>query len=238
MSASGHGPNSEDDARSAEDEEIDLRYRRYMSEHEIDDEDDKDRASPSAADGWSTERDSESPWWVKAGIATVSILIVLSLVAGLAGPFLGSFGSDDSTTIEYVPAIVVEVIDVRTIIVDIDDELSTVRYIGVDPLPLNSDWYDVSSAANNQLVADREVLLEADEVDQDDFGRLLRYVYVDQNMVNGLLVRNGIALLAEAREGLRRHHDFMQSWGEAAQFEQLGHWSGVPPQFSISGTES
>ena len=237
MSDSRHGPESEDDKRGAEDEEIDLRYRRYMSEHEIDD-DLEDHLDSPAADGWSTERESQSPWWVKAGIAIVSILIVLSLLAGLAGPFFGSFSSDDSPNIEYVPANVVEVIDVRTIVVEIDDEVATVRYIGVEPLPLNSTWYDVGSAANQQLVADREVFLEADDVDRDEFGRLLRYVYVDQNMVNGLLVRNGIALPAEAKDGLERHDGFFQAWGEAAQFEKLGHWSGMPPQFSLSGTES
>ena len=109
-----------------------------------------------------------------------------------------------------MPAQVVEVVDVRTIIVDIDGELATVRYIGVDPLPLESAWYDISILAHQQLVGNSEVLLEADEVDTDDFGRLLRYVYADRAMVNGLLLRNGVALPGEEQDGLNRHHANLQ----------------------------
>ena len=226
----------EDDARRDQDDEIDLRYRAYVV-----DEDDDSYDEPSerrVADGWASEPKSETAWWAKAGIAVVSILIVLGLIAGLAGPFLGDFGSNEPPVIEYVPATVVEVVDMRTIVVDIDGEIATVRYIGVEPLPLNSAWYDVAQLANHQLVSGREVLLEADEVDEDDFGRLLRYVYVDRNMVNGLLIRNGIALPSASSEGVNRHFSSLQAWGDAAKFEKLGHWSGVPPQLSRIEGES
>lgn len=237
MSNNPQRPDQDDDAFRDQDDEIDLRYRAYR----VEDDDEDDFYEPPerrVADGWATETKSETAWWAKAGIAAVSILIVLGLVAGLAGPFLGNFGSNDPPQIEYVPATVVEVIDMRTIIVNVDDEIATVRYIGVEPLPLNSEWYDVAAFANQQLVANREVLLEADEVDQDDFGRLLRYVYVNQNMVNGLLVRNGIAIAGEARDGLNRHFSRLQGWSDAAKFDKLGHWSGSPPQISNIGGES
>lgn len=224
------GPNRDEEVGRAEDDEIDLRYRYY--EIDEDDADDYEPPQRRAVDGWSTESESTSPWWLKAGIAVISILIVLGLVAGLAGPFLGSFGSNEPERIEYVPAQVVEVVDVRTIIVDIDGTLATVRYIGVEPLPLESAWYDIGILAHQQLVGNSEVLLEADEIDTDDFGRLLRYVYVDRALVNGLLIRNGIALLAEEQDGLNRHHANLRIWSESASFDQLGHWSGAPPQFT------
>ncbi len=229
------GPDNDpenDQSRRNDDDEIDLRYRYYEIDEDENHTDDYEPPQRRAVDGWSTESESASPWWIKAGIAAISILIVLGLVAGLAGPFLGSFGSDEPERIEYVPAQVVEVVDVRTIIVDIDGELATVRYIGVDPLPLESAWYDISILAHQQLVGNSEVLLEADEVDTDDFGRLLRYVYADRAMVNGLLLRNGVALPGEEQDGLNRHHANLQFWSETARFEQLGHWSGTPPQFT------
>ncbi|MYA60753.1 MAG: thermonuclease family protein [Chloroflexi bacterium] len=236
MNTGRHVPDHDDDARRDQDEEIDLRYRAYRAEEDPTDE--YELEDNRVADGWYTEPKSETAWWAKAGIAVVSILIVLGLVAGLAGPFLGNFGSNDPPQIEYVPATVVEVVDMRTIIVDIEGEIATVRYIGVDPLPLNSPWYDVAQLANQQLVTNREVLLEADETDEDDFGRLLRYVYVDRNMVNGLLIRNGIALPGDSIDGLNRHFASLQAWSDAAKFEKLGHWSGLPPQFSNDGGES
>lgn len=232
MSDRRQGPEHNEETRRAQDDEVDLRYRYYEIDEDQDDGDDYEPPQRRAVDGWSTESESTSPWWIKAGIAIISILIVLGLVAGLAGPLLGSFGSDEPERIEYVPAQVVEVVDVRTIIVDIDGELATVRYIGVEPLPLESAWYDISILAHQQLVGNSEVLLEADEIDTDDFGRLLRYVYVDRALVNGLLIRNGIALLAEEQDGLNRHHVNLQIWAESARFEQLGHWSGAPPQFT------
>ncbi len=229
------GPDNDSDddhnSRRNDDDEIDLRYRYYELDEDENRTDDYEPPQRRAVDGWSTESESTSPWWVKGGIAVISILIVLGLVAGLAGPFLGSFGSNEPERIEYVPAQVVEVVDVRTIIVDIDGELATVRYIGVEPLPLESAWYDIGILAHQQLVGNSEVLLEADEIDTDDFGRLLRYVYVDRALVNGLLLRNGIALLADEQDGLNRHHANLQIWSESARFEQLGHWSDTLPSF-------
>lgn len=222
-----------DDGRRAQNDEIDLRYRFY--EVEVDDEEEPERIDRRVADGWATETEPKTAWWLKAGIALVSIFIVLGLLAGLAGPFLGSFGSDQPQRIEYVPAQVVEVIDMRTIIVEIDGETATVRYIGVEPLPLNSLWYDVGFLANQQLVANSEIVLEADGTDTDDFGRLLRYVYANNNMVNGLLIRNGIALPGERSDGLDRHYLRMQDWSEAAKLEGLGHWSNARPQFLPNG---
>ena len=225
-------PDDDHNSRRNDDDEIDLRYRYYEIDEDEDYTDDYEPPQRRAVDGWSTETESTSPWWLKAGIAVISILIVLGLVAGLAGPFLGSFGSNEPERIEYVPAQVVEVVDVRTIIVDIDGTLATVRYIGVEPLPLESAWYDIGILAHQQLVGNNEVLLEADEIDTDDFGRLLRYVYVDRALVNGLLIRNGIALLADEQDGLDRHHANLRIWSESARFDQLGHWSGASPQFT------
>ena len=226
---------NDDETHRAQDDEIDLRY--FAHQLEQDDEDDTfyDQSDSRVADGWATESKSDSPRWVKGSIAIVSILIVLGLVAGLAGPFLGSPGSSDSPKIEYTPAQVVEVIDMRTIIVNIDGETSTVRYIGVEPLPINSPWYELGALANQQLVADREVLLEADEKEKDDFDRLLRYVYADRQMVNGLLVRNGVALPSEESEGLNRYIADLRSLSEAARLEGLGHWSVSSPEIGRNG---
>ena len=230
MNSKFPGPNPDDEDPRAQGDEIDLRYRAYEVDDDYNEDDYYEETPRRVTDGWSTETKSESPWYVKVGIAVVSLLIVLGLIAGLAGPFLGGSDSEAPRSIEYVPATVIDVIDVRTITVEIDGEPATVRYIGVEPLPLDSPWYDVGILANQQLVANQEIFLEADERDADDFGRLLRYVYANQNMVNGLLVRNGIALPSERQPGIDRHYFNLQGWSEAAQFERLGHWSDqLPP---------
>ena len=156
------GPDNDSDddhnsRRNDDDDEIDLRYRYYELDEDENHTDDYEPPQRRAVDGWSTETESASPWWIKAGIAIISILIVLGLVAGLAGPFLGSFGSDEPERIEYVPAQVVEVVDVRTIIVDIDGEtrhrpLHRSRSAASGTAPGTTSAY----LAHQQLVANSE----------------------------------------------------------------------------------
>ncbi|NIM05287.1 MAG: hypothetical protein GTN65_06650, partial [Armatimonadetes bacterium] len=47
--------------------------------------------------------------------------------------------------------------------------------------------------ANRELVEGKEVRLERDVSETDRYGRLLRYVYVDDVLVNAELVKKGLA---------------------------------------------
>ena len=74
-----------------------------------------------------------------------------------------------------------------------------VRYIGMDA-PEVSDWdghpepFAVPAKELNQrLVLGKEVRLVADTSDTDRYGRLLRYVYAGDTLVNAELVRAGLA---------------------------------------------
>ncbi len=75
-----------------------------------------------------------------------------------------------------------------------------VRYIGmdapetVDPNRPVGCFGKEASAKNNELVQGKEVILEKDVSETDKFGRLLRYVYLnDISMVNEILVKEGFA---------------------------------------------
>lgn len=69
-----------------------------------------------------------------------------------------------------------------------------VRYIGIDAPEVGEPFYYEAKRFNEQLVGGKRVKLERDVSDRDDYGRLLRYVYVDGVFVNGEMVRNGYAL--------------------------------------------
>ncbi|MBI2847681.1 MAG: thermonuclease family protein [Chloroflexi bacterium] len=71
-----------------------------------------------------------------------------------------------------------------------------VRYIGMDTPERGEAFYIEATQANRQLVAGERVRLERDVSETDRYGRLLRYVWVDDVMVNAELVKLG---LAEAR---------------------------------------
>ncbi len=93
---------------------------------------------------------------------------------------------------------VVSVVDGDTIRVRLDGEVTTVRYIGIDtPEPYRDAapacYSSEASARNRELVADREVRLVPDIENKDKYDRLLRYVYVDDMLVNEQLVSEGYA---------------------------------------------
>lgn len=98
-----------------------------------------------------------------------------------------------------VRAEVVRVVDGDTIRVSIDGETYTVRYIGIDtPETVQPggpvEWMGPEATAKNaELVEGRVVTLVKDVSETDSFGRLLRYVYVGDLLVNAELVRLGYA---------------------------------------------
>ena len=95
-------------------------------------------------------------------------------------------------------ATVTRVIDGDTIEVRLNNKLLRVRYIGIDspefkgrPLPC---FAKEAQVFNRGLVLNKTVRLEKDTSETDKFGRLLRYVYLqDGRMVNAELVKNGFA---------------------------------------------
>jgi len=90
-------------------------------------------------------------------------------------------------------ATVTRVIDGDTIIIGSGQK---VRYIGIDTPEVQPEPEAYGMEAwqvNRRLVEGKEVRLERDVSDTDKYGRLLRYVYVDNIFVNAELVRLGLA---------------------------------------------
>ena len=85
---------------------------------------------------------------------------------------------------------VVEVIDGDTIVVEGGYH---VRYIGIDSPETDEFYYSEAKQTNAELLDDKKVRLEKDITDKDKYGRLLRYVYVDDIFINAEMVRQGCA---------------------------------------------
>lgn len=88
---------------------------------------------------------------------------------------------------------VVDVIDGDTIRVRIDGENFSVRYIGINTPERDETCFGEATDANAFYVENQTVRLVMDQSDTDRFGRLLRYVYVDDILVNAELVAGGWA---------------------------------------------
>ncbi len=147
----------------------------------------------------------------------------------------------ESTLLEKPPEVipttteanVLRVIDGDTIEVDINGITYKVRYIGIDAPELNDEGCEFSALAqeatrcNSQLVRGKTILLEKDVSEIDQYGRLLRYVYVDDIFVNAELVRQGLAW-AKAYEPDTKYQDYLEEMEAKAKQAEIGIWS-IPP---------
>lgn len=130
----------------------------------------------------------------------------------------------NSTESDYL---VVKVIDGDTIKLANGD---TIRYIGVNtpesvhPKIKLQCFGKEASDYNQQLVAGKTVTLEKDTSETDKYGRLLRYVYVDGEMINAKLVRDGYAQVATYPPDVKYVELFKAAQADA-RLNRRGLWS-------------
>jgi micrococcal nuclease len=83
-----------------------------------------------------------------------------------------------------------EVLDGDTILIETGDY---VRLIGVDAPEKNQDFYNESKTFLTSLILNQKVRLEIDIRNRDNYGRLLRYIYLNETNINLEMVRQGYA---------------------------------------------
>lgn len=126
---------------------------------------------------------------------------------------------------------VVSVVDGDTIKIEGGE---IVRYIGVDTpetvdprRPLECFGKE-ASAKNKELVQGKVVELEKDVSDRDRYGRLLRYIWIGDTMVNEMLVREGFASVSTYPPDVKYVDRFLAA-ERLAREEKKGLWSGECP---------
>ncbi|MDO8692417.1 MAG: thermonuclease family protein [Dehalococcoidia bacterium] len=104
-----------------------------------------------------------------------------------------------------------------------------VRYIGINTPELNDSrstvraWAEKGKEKNRELVEGKTVTLERDVSETDQYGRLLRYVYVNGLMVNSELVKLGYAYAVSYPPDVKQQSLFSQLAREA-QAAGRGLW--------------
>jgi micrococcal nuclease len=90
-------------------------------------------------------------------------------------------------------ATVVDVIDGDTIDVTLDGEQRPIRYYGIDAPEKGKKCFEEAKARNSELLG-ATVRLEPDARDQDEYGRLLRYVFNEDGLsIEAVLISEGLA---------------------------------------------
>lgn len=129
----------------------------------------------------------------------------------------------------FTPATVTRVVDGDTIEVIVEGIEYKLRYIGIDT-PESEDprrpvecFATEANEYNRTLVEGKMVGLEKDVSETDQFGRLLRYVWLGEEMVNAILVRDGYAQAATYPPDVK-YSQLFASLQEEARGARNGLW--------------
>lgn len=91
------------------------------------------------------------------------------------------------------PYLVTKVVDGDTVDVIIDGKTERLRFSGINTPETDECYYQEAKDELAKLILNKEVYIQQDKTDRGNYGRLLRYVYVDDLLVNQHLVENGFA---------------------------------------------
>ena len=122
---------------------------------------------------------------------------------------------------------VVRVIDGDTIEVEIDGDVYSVRYIGMNTPERDQDCYNDATDANRDFVSGETVRLVRDSSDTDRYDRLLRFIYVGDVFVNEELVRMGYAEVVRYPPDDSQFSNFRSLEQEAANAGRGCHPTGI-----------
>jgi len=148
-------------------------------------------------------------------------------------PILPIIANETTTCIpqnERVSGIVTRIIDGDTIEVAIGENAYIVRYIGIDCPEVSSpqDTYGIGATQKNKdLVFGNKVILIKDVSETDQYGRLLRYIFVDDIFVNYELVAQGYATSVAYQPDIACLGTFLFA-EQSARNAQIGLWAPVP----------
>ena len=152
---------------------------------------------------------------------TPKLLIGVTLVLGIAVGLVVGYGVWHTDNSLYEQALVTAVIDGDT--VELADG-RRVRYLGIDT-PESGEYYaENATARNKELVEGKTAELERGNRDQDEYGRLLRYVYVDGVFVNAELVAQGYAT-AYIFDPDDRYSQILVQLEQYAKMREIGLWA-------------
>ncbi len=123
---------------------------------------------------------------------------------------------EDNPKPETEEIIVSKVIDGDTVKLSNGD---IVRLIGINTPEFGRPCYTEAKNKLTELVSGKQVILEQDVNDKDQYGRLLRYIYVEDLFVNLEMVRLGLAHKYNYGSNTKYSIQFEQAENEAKQIE-------------------
>ena len=152
----------------------------------------------------------------------IRLLVIAIILLGVAIGLYAKYSLwHTPSTPQMEQALVARVIDGDTI--ELQDG-RRVRYLGIDT-PEAGEYYALEATARNrQFVEGKVVELQSGNRDQDEYGRLLRYVYVNGMFVNAELVAQGYAT-SYIFDPDERYSQVLVQLEQYAKLKNRGLWS-------------
>jgi micrococcal nuclease len=116
-----------------------------------------------------------------------------------------------------------KVIDGDTIEVKIGNDLSRVRLIGIDCPEASQKYGKEATGFTKSFLSFGNAELEFDVQIKDRYGRLLAYVWSGDEMLNSLLVKNGLAVVTTYPPNVK-YVDLFKKLQETARIHKEGLW--------------
>jgi micrococcal nuclease len=117
------------------------------------------------------------------------------------------------------------------------------RYIGIDAPETNDPRKSIQCFGreayekNRQLVENQYIRLEKDISEVDKYGRLLRFVYIDNIFINDYLVREGFAYASTYPPDVKYQNILIEAQREAQEFKR-GLWNACQNVQGINITQT
>ena len=125
------------------------------------------------------------------------------------------------------PYLVTKVVDGDTLDVLINNQTERIRVSGINTPETGECYYQQAKEKLAELTLNKKVYIEKDITDRGKYGRLLRYVYVNNNLVNGILVEEGFAKVYDKYKEDTKKYEELKLLEKNAITSNLGVWSCV-----------
>lgn len=122
------------------------------------------------------------------------------------------------------PYTVTNVVDGDTL--DLNNS-ARIRLSGINTPEKGDCYYNEAKQALIKLTLNKEVFLEKDKTNVGKYGRLLRYIHVENNSVNSILVYNGYAEVYDKYKNDTKKYSYLKELEKHAIQNKLGVWNCI-----------
>jgi endonuclease YncB( thermonuclease family) len=93
--------------------------------------------------------------------------------------------------------------------------VQSIRIIGINAPEMGEPCSLEAKEKLGEMIVGKEIRLEKDITEKDEYGRLLRYVYVDNLFINAEMIRLGLARVEEIKPNVKYSDLFLETENKA-----------------------